>query len=47
MIFRTIDGNLVNITKYNFTNDKLYYLYIKNLKMPFTKLKEALDDKAK
>ena len=30
MLFRTLDGKLLNIEKKNFTSDKLYYSDIKN-----------------
>ena len=37
MIFRTITGELVEINKYDFINDKLYYEKIMKIKEPFVK----------
>jgi len=37
MIFRTITGELVEINRYDFTNDKLYYEKIMKIKEPFVK----------
>lgn len=31
MLFRDINGNLHDITKYNYKNDKLYYNKIRNI----------------
>lgn len=31
MLFRRIDGKLIEINKYNFKNDKLYYEKIMNI----------------
>jgi hypothetical protein len=31
MLFRTLDGKLVEINKYDFKNDKLYYEKIKSI----------------
>ena len=31
MLFRTIDGKLIEINKYDFKNDKLYYEKIKTI----------------
>jgi hypothetical protein len=51
MLFRTIKGELIEINKYDFINDKLYYEKIINLKLPFikllssAKLKKTLYDK--
>ena len=32
MLFRTVDGKLIEINKYDFKNDKLYYTKIINIK---------------
>jgi hypothetical protein len=32
MLFRTITGQIIEINKYDFKNDKLYYLKIMDLK---------------
>ena len=37
MLFRTNTGELVEINKYNFSNDKLYYQKIMDLKKPVAK----------
>jgi hypothetical protein len=37
MLFRTNEGVLVEIKKYDFPNDKLYYQKIMEIKKPFTK----------
>jgi hypothetical protein len=37
MIFRNITGELVEINRYNFINDKLYYEKIMKIKEPFVK----------
>ena len=39
MIFRNINGELVQINKYDFVNDKLYYEKIEELNKPFFKMK--------
>ena len=31
MLFRTIDGKLIEINKYDFKNDKLYYEKIRSI----------------
>ena len=38
MLFRTITGELVEINKYNFKNDKIYYEKIMEVMKPFTKV---------
>jgi len=38
MLFRDINGNLVEINKYDFKNDKAYYQKIMEIKNQFTKL---------
>jgi hypothetical protein len=37
MLFRTADGKLVEINRYDFKNDKLYYQKIMEIKKQFTK----------
>jgi len=37
MIFRNITGELVEINRYDFINDKLYYEKIMKIKEPFVK----------
>jgi hypothetical protein len=37
MLFRTANGELIEIKKYSFINDKLYYKKIMELKDTFTK----------
>jgi hypothetical protein len=32
MLFRTIDGKIIEINRYDFKNDKLYYTKIMSLK---------------
>lgn len=34
MLYRTIDGKLIEINKYDFKNDKLYYEKILSIKTP-------------
>ncbi len=38
MLFRDINGNLVELNKYDFKNDKAYYQKIIDIKKHFTKL---------
>ena len=45
MLFRTISGELVDITKYSFKNDKLYYAKIIEIKTPFSKLDKTFYNK--
>jgi hypothetical protein len=51
MLFRTITGELMEINKYNFKNDKIYYDKILVVKIPFskssflTKLEKTFDNK--
>jgi hypothetical protein len=47
MLFRNQEGKLMNVEKYNFKNDQLYFKFILNLKTPFTKSKETSNDKNK
>ena len=37
MLFRTNKGELIEINKYDFTNDKLYYEKIMEIKKPLAK----------
>ena len=39
MIFRNINGELVEINKYDYSNDMIYYGKIMNLQKEFTKYK--------
>lgn len=39
MIFRTVDGVLIEINKYDFKNDTLYYKKIFEIKRAFSKSK--------
>jgi hypothetical protein len=45
MIFRTITGELIEINKYDFKDDILYYQKIMEIKQKFTKLEKTLDHK--
>jgi len=55
MLFRTHNGNLIELKKYNFSNDKLYYEKIMEIKKPllsssskeiyFAKLKKTSNNK--
>ena len=40
MLFRNVDGKLIEINKHKFVNDKLYYKKILELKKCFTKPKK-------
>jgi len=37
MLFRDINGNLIEVNRYDFKNDKLYYQKIMEIKKQFTK----------
>ena len=37
MIYRTITGELIEINRYDFINDKMYYEKIMKIKEPFVK----------
>lgn len=37
MLFRDINGNLIELNRYDFKNDKLYYQKIMEIKYNFTK----------
>jgi hypothetical protein len=38
MVFRTKEGKLIILNKYDFKNDEMYYSKIHELQMSFTKL---------
>jgi len=38
MLFRNIDGKIIEIKKYNFVNDYIYYTKIMEMKKPFSKV---------
>jgi len=40
MLFRDINGNLVEINRHDYKNDKLYYQKIMEIKELFTKVKD-------
>ena len=37
MLFRTYNGELIEIKRYTYTNDKLYYIKIMEIKQSFSK----------
>lgn len=41
MLFRTVTGEIIDIKKYTFKNDKLYYEKIIEIKTPFSKLEKT------
>jgi hypothetical protein len=41
MLFRNNKGELTEIKKYNFANDKLYYQKILEIKMPLSKFSSS------
>jgi hypothetical protein len=45
MLFRTSEGKLIEINKYDFKNDSLYYEKILNIKQSYPKLKKTFDYK--
>jgi hypothetical protein len=45
MLFRTSEGKLVEIRKYNYKNDKLYYERIMDIKKPLPKLEKGFNYK--
>ncbi len=45
MLFRTGDGRLIEIKKYDFVNDKLYYEKLIEIKKPLPKLEKTFTDK--
>lgn len=49
MLFRTSNGGLIEVKKYDFSSDKLYYKKIMDIKKsqkqpPFSKLEKALNN---
>jgi len=44
MLFRTSDGKLIEIIKYNFKTDTLYYEKILEVKKSLPKLEKGFDD---
>jgi hypothetical protein len=47
MLFRTAEGNLIEIKKYNYKNDKLYYEKLFELKCQIPKLEKTFAYKNK
>jgi len=45
MLFRTREGKLIEIRKYNFKNDTLYYEKILEVKKTLPKLEKCFNDK--
>jgi len=45
MLFRTNNGNLIEIKKYSFINDKLYYQKLLDIKKPLPKLEKTFQNK--
>ena len=45
MLFRTVDGKFIEINKYDFKNDKLYYEKILSIKKPLAKLEKTFYNK--
>lgn len=45
MLYRTRDGKLIEIKKYNYINDKLYYEKILEVKKPLPKLEKTFNYK--
>lgn len=43
MLFRDINGNLIEINRHDFKNDKLYYQKIMEIKQLFTKSSKPKD----
>jgi hypothetical protein len=41
MIYRDISGNLIEINRFQFKNDKSFYQNVMNVKKPFSKLNET------
>ena len=41
MLFRDVNGNLIELNRYDFKNDKLYYQKIMEIKKQFTKLNKS------
>ena len=47
MLFRNVHGELINIKKIDFVNDKLYYKSIMELKKNISKLQHTFQNKNK
>ncbi len=45
MLFRTTEGKLIEIRKYNFKNDTLYYEKLLDIKKPIPKLEKTFNNK--
>ena len=45
MLFRTSQGNLIEIKKYDFKNDTLYYEKLLDIKKPLPKLEKCFNNK--
>jgi len=45
MLFRTRDGKLVEVKKYSYINDKLYYEKLLELNKPLPKLEKTFYNK--
>lgn len=45
MLFRTSQGNIIEIKKYDFSNDKIYYEKIMEIKKKSSKLEKTFKDK--
>lgn len=45
MLFRTTEGNLIEIRKYNFKNDTMYYEKLLDIKKPIPKLEKTFNNK--
>ena len=45
MLFRTNNGKLIEIKKYGFINDKLYYEKLLDVKKPLPKLEKTFKNK--
>jgi len=45
MLFRTQDGKLIEINKYDFINDKLYYQKLIEIKTPIPKSEKTFKNK--
>jgi len=45
MLFRTSEGKLIEIKKYDFKNDTLYYEKLLDIKKPLSKLEKSFNNK--
>jgi len=45
MLFRTSNGKLIEIKKYTFINDTLYFQKLIEIKKPLPKLEKTFDNK--